>query len=111
VFLITGPAGAHALDKADELLAARACVAVLLTTAIAIAARFVWVFPPPTCRAGYRRPCASATPRRPGPWALCDRLYRVRGVVSLAAALAIPLTVASGAAFPNRDIILSSPSG
>jgi CPA1 family monovalent cation:H+ antiporter len=30
----------------------------------------------------------------------------VRGIVSLAAALAIPLTVAGGAAFPNRDLIL-----
>jgi CPA1 family monovalent cation:H+ antiporter len=30
----------------------------------------------------------------------------VRGIVSLAAALAIPLTVAGGAAFPDRDLIL-----
>ena len=30
----------------------------------------------------------------------------VRGVVSLAAALAIPLTIASGAPFPHRDLIL-----
>ena len=30
----------------------------------------------------------------------------MRGVVSLAAALAIPLTVGSGAPFPYRDLIL-----
>src|SRR5205823_1042814 len=30
----------------------------------------------------------------------------VRGVVSLAAALAIPLTLATGAPFPHRDLIL-----
>ena len=31
---------------------------------------------------------------------------RMRGVISLAAALALPLTTASGAAFPQRDLIL-----
>ena len=30
----------------------------------------------------------------------------IRGVVSLAAALAIPLTTAAGASFPYRDLIL-----
>ena len=30
----------------------------------------------------------------------------MRGIVSLAAALAIPLTIEGGAAFPNRDLIL-----
>ncbi len=35
----------------------------------------------------------------------------VRGVVSLAAALAIPLTVESGAPFPNRDVILFATFG
>ena len=30
----------------------------------------------------------------------------MRGVISLAAALALPLTTASGAAFPQRDLIL-----
>jgi hypothetical protein len=33
-------------------------------------------------------------------------LHRLRGIVSLAAALAIPLTTASGAPFPYRDLIL-----
>ena len=35
----------------------------------------------------------------------------VRGVVSLAAALAIPLTIESGAPFPHRDVILFATFG
>ena len=51
-----------------------------------------------------------ARPPRPGS-ALADRFVTafvgIRGVVSLAAALAIPLATAAGAPFPHRDLILS----
>ena len=52
------------------------------------------------------RRCAGATPPRPGSWTFVLAFTGVRGVVSLAAALAIPLTLANGQPFPHRDLIL-----
>ncbi len=42
----------------------------------------------------------------PWQWAFLLAFVGVRGVVSLAAALAIPLTTLAGAPFPDRDLIL-----
>ncbi|MBJ7612969.1 MAG: Na+/H+ antiporter [Candidatus Dormibacteraeota bacterium] len=71
-----------------------------------IVGRFVWVFPatylPRFLNHRLRR-------RDPNPgWrnVVVIAWTGMRGVVSLAAALAIPLTVSSGAPFPHRDLIL-----
>ena len=44
---------------------------------------------------------------RPGSLLFVIAFVGIRGVVSLAAALAIPLATAAGAPFPYRDLILS----
>src|SRR6202040_3425254 len=80
--------------------------ATVLTTAIAIVARFVWVFP-----ATYlpRWLSAALARRDPAPnWKTPFMLAftGVRGIVSLAAALAIPFTTVNGQPFPDRDLIL-----
>jgi CPA1 family monovalent cation:H+ antiporter len=49
---------------------------------------------------------AKRDPSPPWQWAFVIAFTGVRGVVSLAAALAIPFFVASGAPFPQRDLIL-----
>ena len=106
VFLITGLQARTLIDKAPSFSLRELVVAVLVTTAIAIAARFVWVFPA-TYLPRWLSP--SLRKRDPSPrwtWTFVIAFTGVRGVVSLAAALAIPLTVASGAAFPHRDLIL-----
>ncbi|MBX3157714.1 MAG: Na+/H+ antiporter [Deltaproteobacteria bacterium] len=74
--------------------------AAALTTVIVIAARFVWVFAV-TDRPRLRR---GPAPEWQTPFMIA--FTGVRGVVSLAAALAIPTAVASGAPFPDRDLIL-----
>src|SRR5205807_5479741 len=81
-------------------------VATLLTTAIVIAARFAWVFP-----ATYLPRWLSSSLRKRDPSPPWQQVFvlasiGVRGVVSLAAALAIPLTLENGARFPDRDRIL-----
>src|SRR4029079_6317821 len=80
-------------------------VATLLTSIIVVVARFIWVFP-----ATYLpRLLPSLRWRDPSPpWQapFVISFTGVRGVVSLAAALAIPLTLANGAPFPYRDRIL-----
>jgi CPA1 family monovalent cation:H+ antiporter len=75
------------------------CVAV-------VAIRFLWLFTVPyLIRAIDRRP--SQIERRVGP---APRIIvgwsGMRGAVSLAAALALPLETDAGAAFPERDLIL-----
>jgi monovalent cation/hydrogen antiporter len=71
-----------------------------------IVGRFVWVFP-----ATYLPRFLSRRVRGRDPYPGWRNVVVIawtgmRGVVSLAAALAIPLTVASGASFPHRDLIL-----
>ena len=106
VFLITGLQARTLLDKAPSFSLRDLVVAVLVTTAIAIAARFVWVFPATYLPRWLSPSLRKRDPSPPWTWTFVIAFTGVRGVVSLAAALAIPLTVASGAAFPNRDLIL-----
>ena len=75
--------------------------AALAVTGTLIAVRVAWVFP---LSAAYQWRRGTRRPAWPVPavvsWA------GTRGVVPLAAALSIPLTTASGAALPQRDLVL-----
>jgi NhaP-type Na+/H+ or K+/H+ antiporter len=71
-----------------------------------ILARFLWVFP-----ATYLPRWASRSLRErdppPSPRSVTVIAWTgMRGVISLAAALALPLTTSTGAPFPERDLIL-----
>jgi CPA1 family monovalent cation:H+ antiporter len=105
VFLLTGlqahvvAAGVEADDWRRPVLAG------LVTSAVVVAVRFVWVFP-----ATYLPHWASAALRARDPtppWQLpfIVGFTGIRGVVSLAAALSIPLTT-DAAPFPDRDLVL-----
>ena len=73
----------------------------VLITLLVILIRFVWVYP-----AAYlaQRLPGAAPPNWRGTFAIA--FTGIRGVVSLAAALSIPLTLVDGRAFPGRDTIL-----
>jgi CPA1 family monovalent cation:H+ antiporter len=105
VFLITGLQARSLIEHATFEGWRRLLLATLLTSAIVILARFIWVFP-----ATYLpRLIPSLRRRDPAPpWQIpfVIGFIGVRGVVSLAAALAIPLTLANGDPFPARDLIL-----
>jgi CPA1 family monovalent cation:H+ antiporter len=80
-------------------------ISALIVSAVVIVARFVWMWP-----ATYIPRWIPAVRRRdpPPPWQnpFAIAFTGVRGIVSLAAALAIPFTIANGAPFPARDMIL-----
>jgi Na+/H+ antiporter len=81
-------------------------LATVLTTAIVIAARFLWVFTV-TYRPRWLTPTrshrdAAQTWQR----SFMIAFTGVRGVVSLAAALAVPTITVQGQRFPHRDLIL-----
>jgi CPA1 family monovalent cation:H+ antiporter len=106
VFLVTGLQARVLYDQADRFALPELLIATLLTTTIVILARFVWMFP-----ATYlpRWLIPSLRRRDPSPswtYPFILAFTGVRGVVSLAAALAIPFTIASGAPFPHRDLII-----
>ena len=84
--------------------------AVLVTTAVVVAARFLWVFPATYLPRWLIPSLARRDPSPPWQFPFVLAFTGIRGVVSLAAALAIPFATASGAPFPDRDLILAASS-
>ncbi len=106
VFLVTGMETRALLDRTTTLSLRELGFALLLTVVVVIVARFIWVYPaiylPRWLSPSLRR----RDPLPPWQWVFLLAFVGVRGVVSLAAALAIPLTTVAGAPFPDRDLIL-----
>ena len=106
VFLLTGLQARTLIEQAQTIPLADILIATAWITLITIAARFVWVFPatyiPRWLSKSLRQ--RDPSPRWQGPFFLA--FTGVRGVVSLAAALALPYTIDTGAPFPHRDLIL-----
>jgi CPA1 family monovalent cation:H+ antiporter len=77
-----------------------------LICAVVIAARFLWMFPATYLPRWLIPSVARDDPSPPWQWPFALAFTGVRGIVSLAAALAIPFTTADGGIFPDRDEIL-----
>lgn len=71
-----------------------------------ILARLVWVFPNTYLPRMLNRALRERDPSPPWTWPLVLSWAGMRGVVSLAAALALPLQTADGSPFPGRDLII-----
>jgi Na+/H+ antiporter len=106
VFLVTGlqartlTAGIHGYSLHDLVMSA------LIVCAVVIVARFVWMYPATYVPRWLSPTLARRDPSPPWQFPFALAFTGVRGIVSLAAALAIPLTIEGGAAFPYRDLIL-----
>src|SRR6478735_5517195 len=84
----------------------RALVDVLVVTAVVIGVRWVWVYTTPyLIRLLDRRP-AQRLRRVPARQRTVSAVAGFRGAVSLAAVLAVPHTLDSGAPFPDRDLMV-----
>lgn len=108
VFLLTGLQARTllTLEETNPYFINDILIGTAIVTVAVIVARFVWVFP-----ATYLPRWFSPALRRRDPspsWQtpFVIAFTGVRGVVSLAAALAIPLSMDNGAPFPNRDLIV-----
>ena len=106
VFLITGLQARTLIAgmRGDSLADLAGSAAVVC--AVIIMARFIWMFPATYLPRWLIPAVARADPAPPWRWPFILAFTGVRGIVSLAAALAIPLTTNSGALFPDRDRIL-----
>src|SRR5882762_4308748 len=106
VFLVTGLQMRTLLDRTGMIPLYDSILAVLLTVGVVIATRFIWIY----VGAHIYRWLSPLLARRDAvptwQWLFSLAFVGVRGVVSLAAALAIPRTTEVGALFPSRDLIL-----
>ena len=106
VFLVTGLEARTLMDNGHPFSIPELLIATAVTVAIVIAARFVWVFPATYLPRWLIPPLARRDPSPPWQSVFMLAFTGIRGVVSLAAALAIPYATDSGAPFPHRDLIL-----
>lgn len=88
------------IDGLDDISPARLLGYAVLVSATVIALRFLWVF--------IVLDLPKRITRRQSSWqgAIFVSWAGMRGAVSLAAALALPLTTDTGSSFPGRDLIL-----
>jgi len=105
IFLLTGLEVRALMERAQSFPLGELVGAVMITLAVVIVARFIWVFPATYLPRWLVPAIARRDPSPPWQWPFMLSFIGVRGVVSLAAALAVPLTTASQAAFPYRDQI------
>jgi CPA1 family monovalent cation:H+ antiporter len=106
VFLLTGLQARTLVETAQTFSLRDLAIATSVIAAICVVARFVWVFPAVYVPRWISPSLRKRDPAPPWTWAFVLSYTGVRGVVSLAAALAIPLTLANGQPFPQRDLIL-----
>jgi monovalent cation/hydrogen antiporter len=106
LFLLTGFQMRVLLAKSkafplDDILFATGLVVVII-----VVARFAWVFPATYLPRITSRRLRQRDPSPPWQWVFILAFTGVRGAVSLAAALALPLALPGGEDFPDRDMIL-----
>jgi monovalent cation/hydrogen antiporter len=106
LFLMTGLQARVFASAFKSYPALQLILSAFIVSLAVIVARFVWMYP-----ATYVPRWISARIRRDDPappwqWPFALAYTGIRGVVSLVAALAIPLTISSGEPFPHRDLIL-----
>jgi NhaP-type Na+/H+ or K+/H+ antiporter len=106
VFLVTGLQARTLIEQTHVFSIRELLIATALSTLIAIVARFVWVFPATYIPRWASTSLAQRDPLPPWKSVFFLAFTGIRGVDSLAVALAIPYAVESGAPFPHRDLIL-----
>jgi len=106
VFLVTGMQTRTLFIRMYTMPWQQLAYAIVLTVAVVIVTRFIWVYPAALLPRWLNPSLGRRDPLPPWQWLFFLGFVGVRGVVSLAAALAIPLTTAAGTPFPDRDLIL-----
>jgi monovalent cation/hydrogen antiporter len=106
LFVLVGLQLRAVVDRLGSVPPDRLASYAALVSAAVIGTRLVWFFTTPyLIRALDRRPSQRARRVGAGP-RLVLAWAGMRGAVSLAAALALPLTTHAGAPFPDRDLII-----
>ncbi len=107
IFILIGLQLSGVEERLYGYTAAQLAAYGAIVSVVAVAVRFVWIYPlthvprllmPESMRTRYPAPPESEV--------FIMSWCGMRGIVSLAAALALPLTLPGGAPFPQRDLII-----
>ncbi|WP_315836792.1 Na+/H+ antiporter [Bradyrhizobium prioriisuperbiae] len=110
LFLLMGFQMRLLMEKAKAVPLHEVVTAIAVTSVIVILARFVWVFVGTYLPRQIKR-VRDRDPTPPWRYIFVIGFTGIRGVVSLAVALALPLTLPNGEDFPHRDLVLFASFG
>ena len=106
IFLITGLQARTLIAGIARYSISELTMAAVVVSAVVIVTRFVWVYPATYLPRWLVPAIRRRDPSPPWQWPFALSFVGIRGVVSLAAALAIPFALPDGSPFPDRDLIL-----
>ncbi len=106
LFLMIGFQLRLLMEKSKALPVPEILTAIAIISAIVVIARFLWVFPGTYLPRVVSKRFAERDAKPPWQYIVVIGFTGIRGVVSLAVALALPLTLPNGQDFPHRDLIL-----
>ncbi len=106
LFVLVGQQLPVILEGLSEYSVAQVLIYAALVYAALLGTRFFWFFTTPYLHAVFDRLLRNRHLRAPWQESLVMVWSGMRGAVSLAAALAVPLITDTGDAFPGRDLIL-----
>jgi Na+/H+ antiporter len=106
VFLLTGLQARTLIAGLGAYSFTALAGSAAVVSVVVILARLVWIFPAVYLPRWLIPAIARDDPAPPWQWPFVLGFTGVRGIVSLAAALAIPFTMDNGRPFPDRDLIL-----
>jgi CPA1 family monovalent cation:H+ antiporter len=106
IFILIGLQLPHVLANITEHSFATLLWYGLIISVATIVARIIWVFPAAYIPRWISKRIRTTEKRPPVSNVSIVAWSGMRGVVSLAAALALPLTIGDNIAFPNRDLII-----
>jgi monovalent cation/hydrogen antiporter len=106
VFLITGLQARTLIARIGDHAISELAISAAVVIAVVIVTRFIWMYPATYLPRWLYPPLKRRDPSPPWQWPFVLAFTGVRGIVSLAAALAIPFATANGQPFPDRDLIL-----
>jgi Na+/H+ antiporter len=106
VFLLTGLQARPLLAGIKSHSMQEVIVAGVVVSFAVILTRFAWMYPATYLPRWLSPSLARRDPAPPWQWPFILAFTGVRGIVTLAAALAIPLVIEGGMPFPQRDLLL-----
>jgi Na+/H+ antiporter len=106
VFLVTGLQARTLIEGIRGYSTFTLVLSAAVVSVVAIGTRFLWVFPVTYIPRWMSARLRAEDPAPPWQFPFLLSIAGIRGVVSLAAALALPETIEGGQPFPHRDLIL-----
>ncbi|MDQ3189271.1 MAG: Na+/H+ antiporter, partial [Pseudomonadota bacterium] len=106
IFLLTGLQARVVLEGLGSIAWSQLLLYAAAISVVAIGVRYLWVFPATYLQRRLSRTLRERDPTPPWQVPFIISFTGIRGVVSLAAALSIPVMMSAGQPFPDRNLIL-----